>query len=35
MTSLAHDTQCIDAIGQAELVGSGQVTPLELLDAAI
>ena len=35
MTSLAHDTQWIDAIGQAELVSSGKVTPLELLDAAI
>lgn len=35
MTSLANDTQWIDAIGQAELVSSGQVTPLELLDAAI
>ena len=35
MTSLAHDTQWIDAIGQAELVSSGKITPLELLDAAI
>lgn len=35
MTSLAHETQWIDAIGQAELVSSGKVTPLELLDAAI
>ena len=35
MTSLTHDTQWIDAIGQAELVSSGKITPLELLDAAI
>lgn len=35
MSSLAHDTQWVDAIGQAELVRSGEVSPLELLDAAI
>jgi len=35
MSSLAHDTQWVDAIDQAELVRSGKVTPVELLDAAI
>jgi amidase len=35
MGSLAEETRWMDATGQAELVASGQVTPLELLDAAI
>lgn len=30
-----HDLALIDAVGQADLVRSGQVTPLELVDAAI
>jgi len=35
MTSLADDTQWLDATEQARLVREGQVTPAELLDAAI
>ncbi|CAM9906910.1 unnamed protein product, partial [Phaeothamnion confervicola] len=35
MTSLADDTQWLDATDQAELVRSGQVSPIELLEAAI
>ena len=35
MSSLAQDTQWVDAIDQGELVRSGKVTPVELLDAAI
>lgn len=35
MSSLAQDTQWVDAIDQAELVRSGKVSPVELLDAAI
>lgn len=35
MTSLADDTRWLDAVDQAALVRSGEVTPLELLDAAI
>jgi amidase len=35
MSSLAKDTQWLDAVDQAELVRSGKVTPVELLDAAI
>jgi hypothetical protein len=35
MSSLAKDTQWVDAVDQAELVRSGKVTPVELLDAAI
>ncbi len=35
MTSLADDTRWLDATAQADLVRTGQVTPLELLDAAI
>ncbi len=35
MTSLADQTQWLDATDQAELVRSGQVSPTELLDAAI
>ncbi len=35
MSSLAKDTQWVDAIDQAELVRSGKVSPIELLDAAI
>ena len=35
MSSLAEDTQWVDAVDQAELVRSGKVTPVELLDAAI
>ena len=35
MTSIAKDTQWVDAVDQAELVRSGKVTPVELLDAAI
>lgn len=35
MSSLADDTRWLDATAQAELVRSGQVTPAELLDAAI
>ena len=33
MSSLAKDTQWLDAVDQAELVRSGKVTPVELLDA--
>lgn len=35
MSALATDTRWLDATAQAELVSSGQVTPVELLDAAI
>jgi amidase len=35
MSDLSAQTQWLDATGQAELVRSGQVTPLELLEAAI
>lgn len=35
MGSLADDTRFLDATGQAELVRTGQVRPIELLDAAI
>jgi amidase len=35
MSSLAKDTQWVDAVDQADLVSSGKVTPVELLDAAI
>ena len=35
MNDLARQTAELDAVGQAELVASGQVTPLELVDAAI
>jgi amidase len=35
MTSLADDTRWLDATAQAELVRTGQATPMELLDAAI
>jgi amidase len=35
MTSLADDTRWLDATAQAELVRSGEVTPSELLEAAI
>ncbi|MEI8239828.1 MAG: amidase family protein [Actinomycetota bacterium] len=35
MTSLSDDTRWLDATDQAALVRSGQVTPAELLDAAI
>ena len=35
MTSLARDTQWMDATAQAELVRKKQVTPLELLEAAL
>ena len=35
MSSLADDTRWLDATDQASLVRSGEVTPLELLDAAI
>ena len=35
MSSLAKDTQWVDAIDQAEMIRSGNVSPLELLDAAI
>jgi amidase len=35
MSDLADQTRWLDATGQAELVRSGQVTALELLDAAI
>lgn len=34
-TSLADDTRWIDATGQAELVAKGDVSPRELVDAAI
>ena len=33
--SLADETQWMDATDQARLVADGEVTPLELLDAAI
>ena len=35
MSSLADETRWLDATDQAALVRSGEVTPLELLDAAI
>lgn len=35
MSTLADDTRWLDATDQATLVRTGQVTPLELLDAAI
>lgn len=35
MGTLADDTRWMDATAQAELVASGEVTPLELTDAAI
>ncbi len=35
MSSLADQTRWIDAVGQAELVARGQVSPTELVDAAI
>lgn len=35
MTPLSEQTRWLDATAQAELVATGQVTPLELLDAAI
>jgi amidase len=35
VTSLADDTRWMDAVEQAALVAHGEVTPLELLDAAI
>ncbi|MCU1358853.1 MAG: amiC 1 [Ilumatobacteraceae bacterium] len=35
MTSLADQTRWLDATDQAQLVASGEATPLELLDAAI
>ena len=35
MSSLADDTRWLDATAQAELVTSGKVTPLEMVDAAI
>jgi amidase len=35
MSSLADDTRWMDAVDQATLVAKGEVTPLELLEAAI
>ena len=35
MGSLARDTQWMDAVAQAELVRTKQVTPGELLEAAL
>ena len=35
MGTLADETQWMDATAQAELVASGEVTPLELVEAAI
>ena len=35
MSSIAHDTRWLDATAQAALVADGQVTPTELLEAAI
>ena len=35
MSSLADDTRWLDATAQAELVASGKVTPLEMVNAAI
>jgi amidase len=35
MGTLADDTRWMDATGQADLVASGEVTPVELVDAAI
>src|SRR6188472_3472862 len=35
MTAIADDTQWLDATAQAELVARGEVTPIELVDAAI
>ena len=35
LSDLARQTQFIDGVGQADLVASGKVSALELLDAAI
>ena len=35
MTSIADETQWLDATSQAQLVRDGAVTPLELLNAAL
>ncbi|MFM8381496.1 MAG: amidase family protein, partial [Actinomycetota bacterium] len=35
MTSLADETRWLDATSQAELVATGKVSPVELVDAAI
>ena len=35
LSPLAQQTRFIDGLGQAELVSSGKVSALELLDAAI
>jgi amidase len=35
MTSIADDTQWLDATAQAELVEQGQIKPIELVDAAV
>jgi len=35
MSSLADDTRWLDATAQAELVASGEVSAVELADAAI
>ena len=35
MSSLTDDTRWLDATAQAELVASGKVTPLEMVNAAI
>ena len=35
MTSLADETRWMDAVDQAALVAKGEVTPVELLEAAI
>ena len=35
MSSLADETRWMDAVDQAALVAKGEVTPVELLEAAI
>ena len=35
MTSIANETQWLDATDQARLIRDGQVTPLELLNATL
>jgi len=35
MSSLADDTRWLDATAQAELVASGKVSPVEMVNAAI
>jgi len=35
MTSLADETRWLDATAQAELIASGKISPLEMVNAAI